>query len=169
MLQEHRYTPQYMYMIFELTFTVTSMLDFHLVQGKGSTCPWRFAAPYIRAFLHFHSRPFFSSSNTTTSRPLDRHYDVFWRASNRARPAHPVLDEAGLHNISQAFKYLRTLAEPLLYRNLAFKDKEDVAVRLLLLTLLERPDLAGHIACFSLSGVSIDDDRYHTHSFNERI
>ena len=68
-----------------------------------------------------------------------------------------LLEHEDLHEISQVNKYLRGLAEPLIYRHIDFKTGNDTYARLLLLTLIERPELAAHIQSVSLAGTHTED------------
>lgn len=56
-----------------------------------------------------------------------------------------------LHNMSLVFKYYRKLSKPLLYRDIKFDRKLEIHIRLLLLTLVHRPDCAEHIKSVSFS------------------
>jgi hypothetical protein len=70
-----------------------------------------------------------------------------------------LLDKAELHNISKVSKYLRGIAEPMLYRDLSLKTGQDTKVRLLLLTLIARSDLARRTMTVGLSGTQPSDYR----------
>jgi hypothetical protein len=57
-----------------------------------------------------------------------------------------------LETMSRVSKYYRGLAEPFLYRDLAFRVVDEVRIKCLLMTLLDRPALAEYIRTFAIAG-----------------
>lgn len=60
-------------------------------------------------------------------------------------------DRSALEAMSRVSKYYRGIAEPFLYRDLTFRAVHEIQIKRLLLTLLDRPELALFIRSFTLS------------------
>jgi hypothetical protein len=61
-----------------------------------------------------------------------------------------LLDRESLSRFSRTTKTLRSIAEPVLYRRLSFENHNARQIRLVLLLLIVRPELAQHIQSVSL-------------------
>ncbi|KAF2651245.1 hypothetical protein K491DRAFT_682343 [Lophiostoma macrostomum CBS 122681] len=61
-----------------------------------------------------------------------------------------VADRQALTALCLVSRYYREISEPFLYRDITFGTSDDVGIKLLFLTLLQRKELAGHISTFTL-------------------
>lgn len=73
---------------------------------------------------------------------------------------HDTFDKGSLGASSNVSKYYRSIAEPLLYKRLKFEHGELHALRCLLITLLDRKDLAGYINSFTLMPQYFSEDPF---------
>ncbi|KAF2254635.1 hypothetical protein BU26DRAFT_559306 [Trematosphaeria pertusa] len=67
-------------------------------------------------------------------------------------------DSLGLEAMSRVSKYYRSLAEPVLYRDVEFAEWDYVRMTRLLMTLLDRRELAQHVKAFKI--VARETDTY---------
>jgi hypothetical protein len=71
-------------------------------------------------------------------------------------------DRQALSSFSRVSKYYRALCEPILYRDLAFRNPSQAQMKRLLMTLLDLPSLAKHIKTVTFHATETEsffDDR----------
>jgi hypothetical protein len=64
---------------------------------------------------------------------------------------HAGNDRQAMNSFSRTSKYYHDLAEPFLYRGLKFRTCDELQIKHLLITLLDKPSLAKHISTFTLT------------------